>query len=172
MATQNKLVTYEEVVTRIGVLPQCHPRPNSKNLRAMMKALVQRLQAIPSYQSQRYGYMEFVTTAEEYALTGEQPWVDYPDPGYHWSLGGTAAHQRDTDVQFNVTSNIYNSQENVRQAINNALTIAVPEMYRRAQGDLGSAIYAPEDDLRAILLSLNRGYEKRTPAEKEDATNQ
>ena len=67
----------------------------------MMKALVQRLQAIPSYQSQRYGYMGFVTTAEEYALTGEQPWADYPDPGYHRSLGGNAAQQRDTDVQFN-----------------------------------------------------------------------
>ena len=65
MATRNKLVTYEEAETRIGVLPQCHPRPNSKNLRAMMKVLVQRLQAIPSYQSQRYWYMGFVTTPEE-----------------------------------------------------------------------------------------------------------
>ena len=63
--------------------------------------------------------MEFVTTAEEYALTGEQPWVDYPDPGFHRPLGGNAAQQRDTDIQFNVASNIYNSQENVRQAINN-----------------------------------------------------
>ena len=129
MATQNKLVTYEEEATRIGFLPTCHPRPNSRNLRAMMKALVQRLQAIPSYQSQRYGYMGFVTMAEEYALTGEHPWVDYADPGFHRPLGGNAAQQRDTDVQFNMASNIYNSQENVQQAINNALTIVIPEMY-------------------------------------------
>ena len=141
-------MTYEEAVTRIGVLPQYHPRPNSKNLRAMMKALVQQLQAIPSYQSQRYGYMGSVTTAEEYALIGEQPWADYPDPGYHRPLGGNAAQQRDTDVQFNVAPNIYNSQENVRQTINNALIIAVPEIYIRAQGDLGPEIYAPMDDLR------------------------
>ena len=171
MATQNKLVTYEEAMTRIGVLPQVHSRLNSKNLRAMAKALVQRLQAIPPYQSQRYGYMGFVTTAEEYALAGEQPWADYPDPGYHRPLGGTAAYQRDTAMQFNVAPNIYNSQENVRQTINNALIIAVPEMYRRAQGDLDPAIYAPTDDPRAILLSLNRRYRKRTPTEKEDAKN-
>ena len=69
-------------------------------------------------------------------------------------------------------SNIYNNQENVRQAINNALTIAVPEMYQRAQGNLGPAIYAPTEDSRAILLSLGRKYGKRTPAEKEEATKQ
>ena len=116
--------------------------------------------------------MGFVTTAEEYALTGEQPWADYPDPGYHRPLGGNAAQQRDTDVQFNVASNIYNSQENMRQAINNALTITVPEMYQRAQGDLGLAIYAPMDDPRAILLDLSHRYGKRTPAEKEDPMKQ
>ena len=129
MATENKLVTYEEAVNRIGVLPQCHPRPNSKNLRAMIKALTQRLQAIPSVQSRRYGYMGFVATREEYALTGEQPWNDYPDPGRRRPLGGNATQQRDTDMQSNVMLNIYNSQENARQAINNTLTIAVPEMY-------------------------------------------
>ena len=66
--------------------------------------------------------------------------------------------------------NIYNSQENVRQAINNALTIAVPEMYQRAQGNLGPAIYAPTEDPWAILLSPSRRYGKRPPTEKEEAT--
>ena len=116
--------------------------------------------------------MGFVTTREEYALTGKQPWNDYPDPGRHRPLGGNAAHQRDSDVQYNVMSNIYNSQENVRQAVNNALTVVVPEMYRRAQGNLGPAIYAPTDDPRAILLGLSRRYGKRTPAEKEEAMKQ
>ena len=167
MATRNKLVTYEEAETRIGVLPLVHPRPNSQNLRAMIKTLIQRLQAIPSYQSQRFGYMGFVASAEEYALTGEPPWQNYKDPGFHRPLGGTAAQQRDIDVQFNVASNIYNSQENVRQATNNAMTIAVPGMFRRAQGDLGPAIYSPTDDPRAIVLGLQRRYGNRTPAEKE-----
>ena len=169
MATQNKLVTYEEATTRIGVLPSCHPRPNAQNLRTMIKALIERLQGIPSYQSSRYGYMGFVTSREEYTLTGEQPWNDYPDPGRHRTLGGNAAQQRDSDVRYNFMANVYNSQENVRQAINNALTAAVPEMYRRAQGQLGPAVYTPTEDPRAILLSLNRRYGKRTPTEKEEA---
>ena len=50
--------------------------------------------------------------------------------------------------------------------------IPAPEMYRRAQGDVGPAIYTPTDDPRAILLGLQRRYDKRTPAEKEEATQQ
>ena len=172
MATQNKLVTYEEAKTRIGVLPSCYPRPNAKNLRIMIKALIERLQGIPSFQSSRYGYMGFVVSREEYLLTGEQPWNDYPDPGRHRTMGGSASEQRDKDVRFNYMSNVYNSQENVRQATNDALTAAVPEMYRRAQGQLGPAIYTPTEDPRAILHSLNRRYGKRTPTDKEEAMKQ
>ena len=108
-----------------------------------------------------------------YALTGEPPWADYQDPDFHRPLGGNAAQQRDVDVQFAVASNTYNSQENVRQATNKALTIAVPEMYRRAQGDMGPAIYTPiTDNPRAILLGLQRRYGTKTPGEKEEATQQ
>ena len=137
---------------------------------ALIKALTERLQGIPSYQSLRYGYKGFVTPAKEYALTGDPPWRDYQDPGWHRPLRGNAAQQRDTNVRFAVASNIYNSQENVRQATNKALMIAVPEMYRRAQGDMGPAIYTPTDDPRAFLLGLQRRYGKRTPTEKEEAT--
>ena len=172
MATRNKLVTYDEAETRIGVLPLVAPRPTAKNLRIMTKTLIERLQAIPSYQSQRFGYMGFVTTPEEYALTGESPWEDYANPGFHRPLGGAAPQQRDLNVQFNVASNIYQSQENVRQAINNALTAAVPEAYRRAGGEVGPAVYTPTDNPRVILMGLQRRYGTRTPAEKEEATTQ
>ena len=47
--------------------------------------------------------------------------------------------------------------------------MAVPEAYRRAGGDVGPAVYTPTDDPRAILVSLQRRYGKRTPAEKEEA---
>ena len=57
---------------------------------------------------------------------------------------------------FTVASNICNSQENVRQAYNEALNVAVPEMYLRAQGAMGPAMYTPTDDPRAILLSLQQ----------------
>ena len=132
MQTRSKLVTYEEAENRIGVLQLLHPRPNSKNIQALIKASGDRLQGIPSYQSLRYGYKGFITPTKVYALMGEPPWVDYQDPNWHWPLRSNAAQQRDTDVQFTVALNIYNSQENVRQAYNKALNVTVPEMYRRA----------------------------------------
>ena len=87
-------------------------------------------------------------------------------------LGGNASQQRDVDVQFMVALNIYNSQENVRQAYIKALNVAVPEAYRRAQGDMSPAMYTPTDGPRAILLNLKCRYGKRTPAENEEATLQ
>ena len=100
--------------------------------------------------------MGFVVSRKEYALTGENPWNDYPDPGRHCTLGGNAASQRDADVRYNFMANVYNIQENVRQAINKALTAAVPEMYRRAVGQLGPAVYTPTEDPRDILISLKQ----------------
>ena len=131
MANANNIVTYEVAAARIGVLPTLAPRPNGRNLRALTKALTEALQGIAAYQLQRYGFMGFVTTQEEYALTGEQPWHNFPDPGYHRTLGGAASEQRDADTRYNVAKNIFQSQENVRQAINKALTAAVPENFRR-----------------------------------------
>ena len=108
MATRNKLIPFEEASTRIGVLPTLLPRPDAKNIRVLCKALIEVLQSIPSYQSLRFGYMGFVTTPEEYALTWEPPWRDYVDPGFHRPLlGGNAPQQRDLDVTFAVASNIF-----------------------------------------------------------------
>ena len=141
MANAGSLVTYKAAAARIGVLPSLVPRPNARNPRAMQKALTEALQGIPSYQSQRYGFMGFVTSPEEYALTGKPAWFDYADPGFHRDLGGTAATQSDNDVEYNVEKTIFQCQENVRQANNAALTAAVPEIFRRGDGDMGPAIY-------------------------------
>ena len=73
MQIRSKLVTYEEAETRIGVLSMLYPRLNSENIRTLIKALIERLQDIPSYQSIRYDYKGFITMV----LTGEVPWVDY-----------------------------------------------------------------------------------------------
>ena len=155
MANASILVTYEAAAARIGLLPSLAPRPNARNLRALQKALTEALQGIPSYQSQRYGFMGFVTSPEEYALTGEPAWFDYGDPGFHRDLGGTAAVQRDKDVEYNVAKTIFQCQENVRQAINAALTAAVPEIFRRGGGDLGPAIYTPTDGARFFCPLAN-----------------
>ena len=65
MAKANILVTYKVAAARIGVLPSLAQRPNGRNMRALTKALTEALQGILSYQSQRYGFMGFVTTKEE-----------------------------------------------------------------------------------------------------------
>ena len=33
--------------------------------------------------------MRIMVSPEEYELTGKEEWQDFPDPGYHWPLGGT-----------------------------------------------------------------------------------
>ena len=138
------------------------PRLNAKNIRILCKFLVEVLQSIPSYQSLRHGYMGFVTTPEEYVLTGEPPWVGYADLGFDRPLGRNSPQQRNLDVTFAVASDVFQNQENVQQAINKALTAAVPEACRRAGGDVGPAVYTPTDDPRVILVSLQRRYGKQT----------
>ena len=100
--------------------------------------------------------MGMVVTPEEYVLTGEQPWQDFPDPGYHRVLGGTASEQRDRETKFQARKTVYVSQENVRNAINQALTKAVPPTFRRIGGSVGPAVYTATDDPGAILLDLQR----------------
>ena len=56
------------------------------------------------------------------------------------------------------------------QAISKVLTTAVREAYRRAGGDVESAVYTPTDDLREIFAGLQTGCEMRTHEEKEEAT--
>ena len=72
-------------------------------------------------------------------------------------------------MHFTVASNIYNVRENIRQTYLKALNVVVPEAYQRAQGDMGPAMYTPTDDPRAILLSLQHRYGRKTPTEKEEA---
>ena len=43
------IVMFEEAAARIGILPTLEPRPNAKNIRALMKALKEVVQGIPSF---------------------------------------------------------------------------------------------------------------------------
>ena len=169
MATSNNLVTFEDAVARIGTLPTLEPSPNAKNIRALSKALTDALHVIPLYQSQRFGYMGMVTVPEEYSLLGEQLWADFPDPSYHQQLGGMAAEQRDQETEQNTATNIYPSQENVRQAINKALTAAIPATFRRAGDNIEPNVYTATDDPGMIMVSLNNRYGTPKPGEKTEA---
>ena len=59
-----------------------------------MKALTELAQGILAYQSTNYGYVGMMVTPEECVLTGEPPWQDFADSGYHRVLGGTASKKR------------------------------------------------------------------------------
>ena len=167
MATRTSLVTFEDAAARIGVLPSLEPRPNTKNLRALIKALTEAVQGIPSYQSEKYGYMGMVVTPEEYVLTGEQPWQDFPDPGYHRELGGTASKQKDRETEFQARKTVYVSQENVRNAINQALTKAVPATFRRAGGSVGPVVYTATDDQEQSYWIYNGDMERQHRPKKQ-----
>ena len=58
-------------------------------------------------------------------------------------VGGNALQKRALDVTFAVASDIFQSQENMRQATNKALTVTVPEAYRRAGGNVGASAPNP-----------------------------
>lgn len=75
------VVTYEEARAQVGTLPTCHPRPNSTNIRQVVKVLSERVAGIPSTQSQDNGYYGMVVTWEECALVSNKQWQDFPDPG-------------------------------------------------------------------------------------------
>ena len=111
--------------------------------------------------------MGMVVTPEEYVLMGEQPWQDFLGPGYHRELGGTASEQKDRETEFQARKSVYVSQENVRNAINQALTKVVPASFRRAGGVVGPAVYTATDDPGTILLDLQHRYGRATPIEKK-----
>ena len=111
MANRNNFVTFEEAAARIGILPLLESRPNTKNIRVVSKALAKALQGAPLYQSQTFGFMGFITTPGGYALTGELPWQNFPDPGFHRQLGGTVAVKRGTKAQCNVAKNFSEPRE-------------------------------------------------------------
>ena len=54
--------------------------------------------------------------AAEYALSTNEPWQDFPNPGNHRAADGmmNAVEQRDADAVFNAQMIVYTSQENVK----------------------------------------------------------
>ena len=68
---------------------------------------------------------------EIYALTGEPPWVNFPDLGFHRQADGLfdPVAQRDAGAIFKDNIMVFTSQQNVKGAINDALNEAVPKSY-------------------------------------------
>ena len=164
-------ISYEEAKTRIGVLPTCGPRPNATNIRALVKTLAERAATIPSTQSSDHGYLGMVVTPGEYALVENNPWRDFPDPGpVRGNIDGnaTATQQRDAEAIYRGAKTIFDSQSNVRRAVNDALNAAIPQPFRRSTNTIGVRIFRATDDTREIIQRLQNSYGKPSPSIKEE----
>ena len=123
------LVTYEDTKATIGTLPSLEPRPKSTNLRALTIDLTDKLTTIRSQQSADFGYAGLVDKADVYALKCTTPWNDWPDPGPHQLSAATATERDNNKVIYEANKQVFDSQLNVRRAINEALNQAVPRKY-------------------------------------------
>ena len=100
-------------------------------------ALTERLGNIPSHQLEDHGFIGMFKRADIYALTGADPWVDYSNPGPHRAgIEGTltTVKQYDATELYRANKVVYNSQMNVKRAINVAMNGAVPKSFRRLAG--------------------------------------
>ena len=105
---------------------------------------------------------------EIYKLTGESPWVDFPDPGFHRQPATNTVGQRDAEAIFNANTMVFTSQQNVKGAINDALNEAVPKAYRCNPVVIGVREYRPNDSPRDIIATLTVRYGQKTTAEIND----
>ena len=161
-------VSFDDAMRVIGTLPTLEPRPNSTNIRALVLDLVDKLTTIPSEQSADWGYSGLVEQDQIYALkTGGTHWRNWTDPGPHRATGGTTTQQRDAEATYEADKRVFDSEANVRRAINAALNNAVPRQYRGSAATVGARVYKPNECPKSILNRLRDIYGRTTPAEKQ-----
>jgi hypothetical protein len=170
MVSPSSLVSFETAQAKIGVLPSLAPRPTATQIHALYTHLREALAKIPSFQSPNHGYQGMVDAPPIYALTGEVPWVDFPDPGFHRQADGTLnpIGQRDADAIFSAAIIVFTSQQNVKAAVNDALNKSIPKAYRRNPNIIGVREFRANDDPREIIATLTRRYGQKTTQEVND----
>eukprot|EP00956_Cyclotella_meneghiniana_P021067 scaffold37874_cov42-Cyclotella_meneghiniana.AAC.11 len=167
------VITYDEAREIIGVLPSVAPRPNATNLRNLSEHLERKVQTIPApQQSPEYRYRGMVQPAAVYALRTNTPWQDWEDPGAHPAAAATTAEQNNIRAIYDANKAVYDSQQNVRRAINDALNNAIPNAFRKPAGNqMGTKVFTVSNSPRAILDGLRAKYGICSPNEKT-ANNQ
>eukprot|EP00804_Cyclotella_cryptica_P024020 CCRYP_020051-RA/>CCRYP_020051-RA protein AED:0.50 eAED:0.38 QI:0/-1/0/1/-1/1/1/0/399 len=161
------LITYKEAQKAIGTLPSLAPRPNAVNIRALSMLLEQRLKKILCTQAPEHGFVDMVMPEQIYALCCAIPWAKWPDPGNHPTAANTSVEQRNVKTIYDANRVVFDSQENVRGAINDALNEAIPNAFRKPiVNQRGQKVYTVRDNPRDILYNLCTKYGARTPAEK------
>jgi hypothetical protein len=113
-----------------------------------------------------------VDSVQVYALTGEAPWIDFPNPGYHRQADGTldACRQQDADEIFQAATAVYNSQQNVKGAVNDALNEAVRRAQRRNPNVMGVREFRSADDPRKIIEQLTSCYGQKQQRKSMNTT--
>ena len=107
-----------------------------------------------------------------YALCTNVPCQDWADPGAHPEPAGTTAQQNNIRALYDANKAVYDSQQNVRRAINDALNEAIPNAFRKPAGNqMGTKVYTVRDSPREILDGLRAKYGICSPNEKT-ANNQ
>ena len=161
------VITFEEAKAIIDTLPSLAPRPNASNIRQLTEHLEQRLQTIPSTQAPEYGYLGMVMPEPIYALRTQNPWMDWADPGAHPAAANTTAQQNNIRAIYDANKAVYDSNQNIRRAVNEALNLAVPNAFRKpAANQIGTKVYTIRDSPREILDNLRTKYGTCTPNEK------
>ena len=166
-AMAHTLITYEEAQKAVGTLPSLAPRPNAVNIRALSTLLEQHLEKIPCTQAPEHGFVGMVMPEQIYALRCATPWAEWPDPGNHPAAANTSVEQRNVKTIYDANRVVFDTQENVRRAINDALNAAIPNAFRKPIGNqMGQKVYTVRDNPRDILSNLRTKYGTSTPAEK------
>ena len=163
------MVTFADVEAAIGTLPSLAPRPCATNIRALAIDLIDKLTIIPSEQTADLGYSGLAKQDAVYALQINVAWANWPNPGQVPPTDDAwTAEQSRTARNLHAAQKIcYDSESDVRRAINAALNAAIPRTFRRVSGDrMGVRTFRPTDDPKQILNTLHSNYGRMTPLKK------
>ena len=133
---RHPMVTYADAVAAIGTLPSLAPRPCSTNIRALTIDLIDKLTIIPSEQTADLGYSGLAKQDAVYALQTNVPWEKWINPGQvpPTDAGWTMEQSRTARNLHAGNKSCYDSESNIRRAINAALNTAILRTFRRVPG--------------------------------------
>jgi len=178
------LVTYDNALQLLGDVPNLGNRPTATNIRNLREDLCGKLEAIPSHQSNDYGFCDMIESTEKYDLICPgAPWVVWANPGNHCPTtvdvpalpGGsttqrslTREEQADAAIPYDAKRIVYKSETNVRGAVNAKLNGAIPKRFKRSPDPtrISSINFKASDYPRTIFDGLTARYGRPTPAEK------
>ena len=178
------LVTYNDALQSLGDVPNLGDCPTATNICNLREDLCDKLEAIPSHQSNDYGFRGMIESTEKYDLMcPDKPWKVWPNPGNHQPVtvdvpavaGGritkrslTREEQADAAIAYDANRIVYELETNVHRAVNTKLNGAIPKRFKRSpdQSRIGSINFKASDCPRTIFDGLTARYSRPTPAEK------